>query len=132
MLVTQRTKSLCDLVGIWSLRLLLTLTIVRCICFAGSLNLSSRSYHRLLKVARTIADIEESQQILTKNLAEAKEGVGGLQEEVSQLRANKAAKEQELSGLQNQLTMLQASLDEVNEQLSQMKEKNTTKGGTRV
>ena len=36
-----------------------------------SLNLSSRSYHRLLKVARTIADIEESEQILSKHLAEA-------------------------------------------------------------
>jgi len=36
-----------------------------------SLNLSSRSYHRLLKVARTIADIEESDIILAKHLAEA-------------------------------------------------------------
>lgn len=35
------------------------------------LNLSSRSYHRLLKVARTIADIDESESILAKHLAEA-------------------------------------------------------------
>lgn len=36
-----------------------------------TLNLSSRSYHRLLKVARTIADIDESEHILAKHLAEA-------------------------------------------------------------
>ncbi len=67
---------------------------------------------------------------LTQDLAEAKEGVGGLQEEVSQLRADKAAKEQEISGLQSQLGMLQASLDEVTEQLSQMKEKTQESSAT--
>jgi len=34
-------------------------------------NLSPRAYHRLLKVARTIADLDNSQDIQTKHLAEA-------------------------------------------------------------
>lgn len=35
------------------------------------MNLSARSYHKTLKVARTIADLEESEQIRTQHLAEA-------------------------------------------------------------
>lgn len=35
------------------------------------LQLSSRGFHRVLKVARTIADLEESEQIKTKHLSEA-------------------------------------------------------------
>ena len=35
------------------------------------MNLSARSYHKILKVARTIADLEESELILVEHLAEA-------------------------------------------------------------
>lgn len=35
------------------------------------LNLSARAYHRVLRVARTIADLEQSPQILSKHLSEA-------------------------------------------------------------
>jgi magnesium chelatase family protein len=35
------------------------------------INLSARAYNRILKVARTIADLEGSQAILTEHLAEA-------------------------------------------------------------
>lgn len=35
------------------------------------MNLSARSYHKILKVARTIADLEESAEIRTEHLAEA-------------------------------------------------------------
>ena len=35
------------------------------------MNLSARSYHKTLKVARTIADLEESDKIRTQHLAEA-------------------------------------------------------------
>ncbi len=35
------------------------------------LNLSARSYHRLLRVARTIADLAESQKVTQQHLAEA-------------------------------------------------------------
>ena len=37
----------------------------------NKMNLSARSYHRLLKVGRTIADLEDSEQILSKHIAEA-------------------------------------------------------------
>lgn len=36
-----------------------------------SLKLSARAYHRILKVARTIADLEEKEQIGTEHLLEA-------------------------------------------------------------
>jgi len=35
------------------------------------LNLSARAYHRVLKVARTIADLEGVKDIATKHIAEA-------------------------------------------------------------
>lgn len=38
---------------------------------SAKLNLSPRSYHRLIKVARTIADLDESEQIETQHILEA-------------------------------------------------------------
>lgn len=35
------------------------------------MNLSARAYHKILKVARTIADLDESEQIKTRHLSEA-------------------------------------------------------------
>ena len=37
----------------------------------SKLNLSMRSYHKILKLARTIADIEDSQNIQSKHIQEA-------------------------------------------------------------
>lgn len=36
-----------------------------------SLDLSARAYHKLLKVARTIADLEESKEVELRHLNEA-------------------------------------------------------------
>jgi magnesium chelatase family protein len=38
---------------------------------AAKLGLSARAYHRIIKIARTIADIEASREIQIKHLAEA-------------------------------------------------------------
>jgi magnesium chelatase family protein len=37
----------------------------------GKLSLSARAYHRILRVARTIADLEECERIETHHMAEA-------------------------------------------------------------
>ena len=37
----------------------------------SNLNLSARAYYRVLKLARTISDLDEAPQILQKHLAEA-------------------------------------------------------------
>ena len=38
---------------------------------AEKLSLSARAYHRVIKLARTIADLEESEEIKTSHLLEA-------------------------------------------------------------
>jgi magnesium chelatase family protein len=38
---------------------------------ATGLQLSARAYHRVLRVARTIADLEDSENIATSHLSEA-------------------------------------------------------------
>ena len=38
---------------------------------AEKLSLSARAYHRILKVARTLADLEESRDVSRMNIAEA-------------------------------------------------------------
>ena len=38
---------------------------------ADHMRLSARAYHRLLKVARTIADLEDTERIREEHLAEA-------------------------------------------------------------
>lgn len=42
------------------------------------MNLSARSYFRVIKVARTIADIDKSEQISLKHIAEALQYRGSL------------------------------------------------------
>lgn len=37
----------------------------------NQMQLSARAYHRILKLARTIADLAKSEEILTAHLAEA-------------------------------------------------------------
>ncbi|HAS35473.1 MAG TPA: hypothetical protein DCS15_03235 [Flavobacteriales bacterium] len=43
----------------------------RCVVRMDRLGMSARSYARILKVARTIADLEGSEAVLSKHLAEA-------------------------------------------------------------
>ncbi|MEO5903076.1 MAG: ATP-binding protein, partial [Gemmatimonadaceae bacterium] len=38
---------------------------------AGALSLSARGYHRVLKVARTIADIDQDDAVTERHVAEA-------------------------------------------------------------
>ena len=38
---------------------------------ASKLNLSARAYHRVLKLARTIADLDDSEKIDSKHILEA-------------------------------------------------------------
>ena len=46
-----------------------------------SMGLTARSYDRILRVARTIADLEDSKDIKKEHLAEAL-GYGGLEEKI--------------------------------------------------